>query len=592
MFSSRPQYRYDISQKTIIPQAIKWQKSDYPFWIWYNSVMDYVSLQSDMVVSEQIQTTSTSHPLFRAIIQAQERYWLFPIGPVAPLGRLVDHDTNETNHPVVIGVSGGADSVCLFHLLRQFARQWRLDLHVAHLDHGLRLESSRDAIFVAELARQFEIPSHIEHLPPEQLHQQLGGIEHAARRARYRFLCRIAESVTSASQQPIIAVAHHADDQTETLLLNMLRGSGLRGLGGMRCVTEFAPNRFEDPSEEAVKESERPIRLIRPLLFVERTAIIDYLQSHDLSWVEDDSNQELIYLRNRIRHQVLPMLKQIQPQIATIFGQTAQIVQGEIDRTQNLDRELLTELTLDQSTERIVLDYERLIALRDIASQRGILCLAIAEIAGDLQNVEFQLIKNLLAHLKTIQNSSGPHPLMRRIAWTLTGSMDGIPSQFSLHATDALPIIPAHPYLDRKWLQSQTEQLIYVPDDIACGQWALRCRFLPVDHLPADWQRTDQPWRAYIDTDHASSVVLTVPSQGLRFAPVGLGGKHKKVGDFFTDQKVPVYLRSQWPIIIDAQTRQVVWICGLRLAHHVRITEKTTQVLCLEWRKLTTDEKQ
>ncbi|MBV7336546.1 tRNA lysidine(34) synthetase TilS [Chloroflexi bacterium TSY] len=570
--------------------------------------MEYVSQESDISGSDQIRQKSADHPLFQAVVQAQERYHLFPIVPIEPPDRRLCYRQDHSKQTVVLGVSGGGDSVCLLHLLLQFAPPWRLELHVAHLNHGLRPESASEASFVADLAHRFELPSHIEHLPPDQLRQQPGSIENAARRVRYRFLGRIAQSVTPRTQQPIIAVAHHADDQSETLLLNLLRGSGLRGLGGMRYVTEFAPNSFEKSEEKeggksdkrangdmrqsvsSQISSQRSIRLVRPLLSVERTDIIDYLQSYKLPWMEDASNQDLVYLRNRIRHQVLPMLKQIQPQIATLFGQTTQIVQGEIDRTQNLDRKLLTELTLDQSTERIILDYKRLMALPDIASQRGILRLVIEELTGDLQNVEFQLIEDLLVHLQNAQKPTGPHPLIRQLAWTLIGSTASFPSRFSLHYNDVLPVIPIHPYLEHKWLQSQTKQLIHVPGEIICGQWSLRCRLLSISQLPPNWQRTDQPWRAYIDMNQASSLVLTVPSLGLRFAPLGLGGKHKQVGDFFTDQKVPVYLRSQWPIIMDARTKQVIWICGLRLAHHVRITEKTTQVLRLEWIKMSREQ--
>src|SRR3989440_9756455 len=205
---------------------------------------------------------------------------------------------------IIVAVSGGADSLCLLHILNQLCgpdkRYPDLRLHVAHLNHKLRGEASfQDAAYVAQLASQWGLPVTIGEIDvPALARQERRSLEDAARTARYRFLREVAQGL-------VIAVAHHADDQVETLLLHWLRGSGLEGIVGML------------PRQQDI---------IRPLLEVSHAETLAYCQAHDLVPLEDTTNSDPRFLRNRIRHELLPLLESLDPRIRSNLLRNAEVV--------------------------------------------------------------------------------------------------------------------------------------------------------------------------------------------------------------------------------------------------------------------------
>ncbi|MDT8440758.1 MAG: tRNA lysidine(34) synthetase TilS [Desulfuromonadales bacterium] len=218
---------------------------------------------------------------------------------------------------VLVAVSGGVDSVALLHLLLRASRHVELELTVAHLDHGLRVESGADADFVRDLAGCLGLPVHIERIDvASRLTPGAGGPEEVARHIRRRFLGQTA----GAHDCRWIALGHQQDDQAETFLLRLLRGAGTSGLAAMRRV---------DPP------------YVRPLLDLTRTELVDYLRDQGFDWCEDASNRSPDFTRNRLRHQLLPQLREYNPQIvanlASLSGRFAdeeefwrQWVEGEL----------------------------------------------------------------------------------------------------------------------------------------------------------------------------------------------------------------------------------------------------------------------
>ena len=206
---------------------------------------------------------------------------------------------------VVVAVSGGADLLCLLYLLHQLCGPGKLypalQLHVAHLNHQLRgQESERDAAVVAQLARSWDLPVTIGSIDVATLaRQEHRSLEEAARVARYRFLREVA-------QGQLIAVAHHQDDQVETLLLHWLRGGGLASMVGLQ------------PRQQDI---------IRPLLCITHADILAYCEQHHLLPLEDASNSDLRFLRNRIRHELLPLLTELNPGIRETLLRNAEIMQ-------------------------------------------------------------------------------------------------------------------------------------------------------------------------------------------------------------------------------------------------------------------------
>ncbi len=508
-----------------------------------------------------------ARPVLAALMDAQTRFQLFPTATSA-------------GTPVLVGVSGGGDSVCLLHALHQVADFWGLHLHVAHLDHSLRPDSAEDAAFVTGLADRLGLPCHSRRLSPQELTHRPEGPEAAARRLRYRFLGEVARAITPPGQSPVVAVAHHQDDQAETLLMNLLRGSGLAGLGAMAWVSPLPDDSPTDPPQPTV-------RLVRPLLGVRRAAIRAYLDAFGLPWREDASNRDLSFLRNRIRHQLLPELAAVNPRLVETLARTADVLAQEARRAERWDREALGQLVLERTPEeRLVLDLAGLLA-QDPATRRGVLRQALAEIQADLRAVGFHHIDGILARLAQSTHAGGPYPLLDRLAWTVAGATSEAPARLSLHRTGELPFAPDHPFLGSRWRETVGEAPIPCPGQIQVDRnWQLRCRSYPIQHLPPDWRTPGDPWRVFLDADQVRSLALASPWPGARFAPLGMGGRHKSVGDFFTDRKVPAALRAGWPLVIDRAERRPVWICGQAISHQVRITDRTRQVLQLQWQRL------
>ena len=197
---------------------------------------------------------------------------------------------------VLLAVSGGADSVALLRAMHTIAnsRRWRLTLHVAHVQHHLRQDAEQDAAFVAELAAALELPFHRADLDPSRWR---GNTETSARQGRYAALDRIAQ----ATHCRYVAVAHHGDDQWETILLRLLRGAGVAALSGMAWRRLLTPD--------------GPVRLIRPMLALERAAVLDTLAAIDQPYRHDHTNDDVSRRRARLRRDVMPVLRELSPKL-------------------------------------------------------------------------------------------------------------------------------------------------------------------------------------------------------------------------------------------------------------------------------------
>lgn len=504
-----------------------------------------------------------AQPVIRAIMTAQRRRQILPRpGKTGPAH-------------VVVGFSGGADSVCLLHALSQLAPAWSLSLHAAHLDHALRPESRDDAEFARQLAAELHIPFHTRRLAAGEVAALAGGLEAAARSLRYAFLAETARSVTPADQQPIVVVAHHMEDQAETVVMNLVTGAGLAGLGGMEWVR---------PLEDEM--SARPVWLGRPLLGVRRAEILAYLSGYGLTRRDDATNQDASRLRNRIRHQTLPLLAEMNPEIVPTLARTAAILAAEAERSAESDRANLAWAIADADpvAGRVVLDAARFREL-GVAAQRGVLRQAASALRLDLREAGFDHIEALLWHLRNGDMSGGPHTLAGDVAWTVMATPQHEPELVSLHRSGVLPVRPVHPHLGVGWRDAVGRLALPDAGEAQVGEgWSLHCELVKIEQLPADWRGDACPWRAFVDADAVAQPTLATPAPGMAFCPLGMPGQTKRLGDLFTDRKTPRFLRSGWPLVVNAATGRVAWVCGLALAHDARVSEATRRVRCLTWR--------
>lgn len=206
---------------------------------------------------------------------------------------------------ILAAVSGGADSIAMLHCLWRLAREKHWDVHVAHLQHGLRGRASlKDQAFVESFAEKLHLKFHMEKIPVRAFAKlNKLGIEEAGRTLRYRALSALAKRIGA----PVIAVAHNANDQAETVLINILRGTGLDGLAGI------LPRRAL--SEITGSGRDQTLELIRPFLGFTRKEILVYLHSQKLTYRKDATNDSLEFTRNWVRHKLLPMMEKVQPRI-------------------------------------------------------------------------------------------------------------------------------------------------------------------------------------------------------------------------------------------------------------------------------------
>lgn len=275
----------------------------------------------------------------------------------------------ERGDRVLIGVSGGPDSVALLHLLVGLKDDLRLRLAVAHVDHQLRPDSQDDAKFVAGLARRCGLPAAIVRRDVRRESEARGlSLEDRARRVRYAAFQEIATEQAATR----LALAHTADDQAETVLMRLLRGAGLTGLAGIPMTRSLGD-----------------VTIIRPLLGVWREEVLGYLRRHRLSCRQDPTNQDPRFLRNRIRHELLPLLeREYNPQLKLLLNQLAEQCRTDAGFLSEAAQRYWKRLVKSQNGH-LAIRQERFLN-QPKALQRQLIRLAIQQVQGDLTGFEFR----------------------------------------------------------------------------------------------------------------------------------------------------------------------------------------------------------
>lgn len=289
------------------------------------------------------------------------------------------HSLVATGEKVVVGVSGGADSVCLLHLLTKWQQQLGIRVHAAHLNHELRgAEAEADARYVTRLAGSFDVPITVDTRDVNAYRRERNcSVEEAARELRYDFLATVAKNVNAW----LVAVGHTRDDQVETILLHILRGAGTAGLCGLK------------PCLPVVNS----IRVIRPLLEITRQETMSYCQQHQLEPRSDSSNLSLSFLRNRLRLELLPLLRKYNPGIDKALLRLAEIAGGDVSFIEQQALQLWDKVAREEN-QVVYLDREKVAPL-PIALQRQLIRLAIIRILGNARDIEVnhvEAIRSLL----------------------------------------------------------------------------------------------------------------------------------------------------------------------------------------------------
>jgi tRNA(Ile)-lysidine synthase len=421
-------------------------------------------------------------------------------------------------------------------------------------------------------------------------------IEETARRARYAFLARVALATGART----IAVGHNADDQTETILMHFLRGSGLAGLRGMLPLTSLQDYRLLHPPDAqspAGPSTHDPISLIRPLLAVTRAQIEAYCQSHRLQPRFDRSNLDTTYYRNWLRHDVLPLLARHNPNISEVIRRSARVITDDYALLRTELETAWPGIVLEEvlgdaphvsgahpdlaragvgahppAGGRIIFDLGAWRAL-PTSLQRSTLREAIHRLRRTLRDINFLHVENALFVARdgtTGDQATLPNGLM------LTMGYD----RFTLGEAGAAEPLPDWPLL----VPGTAPLPVAIPGDtpLPNSSWLLRAELLDRPSLPAGWETSRDPWRAFLDAGAVGAELwLRTRRPGDRFQPQGMGGHSTKLGDFYTNQKVPRATRDRLPLL-DAGG-QIAWVCGWRVDKRAKLGERAERVLALHF---------
>ena len=421
---------------------------------------------------------------------------------------------------VLVAVSGGADSVALLHLLSRLAPDWRLRLHVLHVDHQLRAESAADADFVRALGARLGVAVDVATVAVDRR----GSLEAAARAARYAALEACAARVGAGR----IALGHTADDQAETVLMRLVQGAGVRGLAGIP-----------------------PVRgaIIRPLIEVRRSALEAELARAGLAWVDDASNRDPKFLRNRIRHELLPLLADsYNPEVATALARVASVARetvGALDRAAGIELDRLAVWADGAATVRLD-------ALR--ALPRPIAAEVLRQVAARLAS---RVPLRAWAHRGLKRVLAVPAP---RRAFKLGGVTVEVSGALARLATAPLPAL--------------IERIVAVPGRTELSEigQALEARLVGADAYAIP----REPGRVAFDADELATPLVVRPRRrGERF--VAFGGAERRLKTLLIEAKVPRWDRGRVPVIEAGGT--IVWIGRLRRGAAGRVTARTRRVL-------------
>ena len=434
---------------------------------------------------------------------------------------------------IIVGLSGGADSTALLHVLKELRPSMGLDIAAAHINHGLRGRAAdEDALFCSELCKGFGIPFYLKSADIREIASSRKMTEEEAGRAvRYEFF----EEVVQRTGPAKIATAHHKNDQSETILHNIIRGSGLKGLGGIRPV--------------------RDGRFIRPLIEVTRDEILAFLEKNGLTYRVDATNLDNAYTRNRIRNMLIPLIeKEFNPAFQEALARLGDSAREDEEFLDTMARKCLAEsVELDGGKAAIRIG---IFAGYHSAMQKRILMICLNAAAPGLKDITRRSLEDtqkLVLNGRTGAVLELPNGIEARKAYDWCYIEQKAPKT-EISSFDAPLTVPGSVYLPEAGAL------------VTCTQ-ADRAAF------------SDNPACIFIDGGKVKGVLrVRRRRQGDRFQPLGMSGT-KKLKDFFIDKKIPRSERDRIPLVVDDDN--IIWVAGCQMSEGYKVDNRTEHILKL-----------
>lgn len=450
-----------------------------------------------------------------------------------------DRDLLSPGDRIVVAVSGGPDSVALLACLVALASRWNWELSIGHVNHGLRgMESEEDAVFVERLGKHFGVPVSIRevHLKKQDAKSSKQSFQAFAREVRYHALDRILQEHGATK----IATGHTADDQAETVLMWMLRGSGTGGLRGIPPKRGFC--------------------IVRPILDISRSAIMAYLVERQLEWRMDSSNNQPVYLRNRLRQDLMPHLKEYSPGIVTVLSRQAEIIRDDHAYLEDVASEAFQQICVTENEREIQLDRTALLGL-PMAIRRRVVRQGLQQMMGKTQGPRFDVVQRLLDRLEHGQSG-----------WTMHVHTVTVCQEY-----DRLVIVQRDAVLLPDMSHAACGDVeVAIPGEVV---WPLTGQRMAVFRKQAE-KTCSQPHKLemHLDADtFTPALKLRSWMPGDVFCPKGLGGRKKKLQDFFSDIKLPRSRRTNVPLLVAPEG--ILWVGGLREDERFQVSSSTTSVI-------------
>ncbi len=437
------------------------------------------------------------------------------------------------NDKIIVAVSGGVDSVVLLDILNELKNQLKIELIVAHFNHKLRgVESDEDEEFVRRFASNLGLECYVRSEDTkEYCKRNKISIQEGARELRYNFF----ETLKLLKGFDKIATAHNANDNAETVLLNLFRGSGVNGLAGIQ-----------------VKRGS----IIRPLLFATRDEIEAYANEKGLQYRIDSSNLKTSYRRNYIRLKLLPLISEnINPGIIETLNRTAQIFSELSEFIQHEVSKITKFIAIEENPEKVLVDIQRLKSYLYFIQESVII--SVVETFFK-ERIDFARVLSVLNLIDSTPGSS----VMLSGDLLVYRDRQHLVFLRKREFTEAEVFMYVHP--GEKY---ETDYFVFSSEFVKKED----INFNPDTHIE------------YIDADLiADELILRNWQPGDWFVPLGMKGK-KKISDFLIDLKIPIYDKRK--ILVLESEGKIVWVCGLRLDDRFKITDSTNKILKIEFRQ-------